>query len=39
MFLEQYSHEPYVAVVRVWHFAGLVETNRAQPRHVPITRG
>jgi len=29
MFFEQYSHEPYVAVVRFWHFAGLVEQNRA----------
>jgi glutathione S-transferase len=29
MFFEQYSHEPYVAVVRFWHFAGLLEKNRA----------
>jgi glutathione S-transferase len=29
MFFEQYSHEPYVAVVRFWHHAGLVEQNRA----------
>jgi glutathione S-transferase len=29
MFFEQYSHEPYIAVVRFWHFAGLVEKNRA----------
>jgi glutathione S-transferase len=29
MFFEQYSHEPYVAVVRFWHFAGLLEQNRA----------
>ena len=29
MFFEQYSHEPYIAVVRFWHFAGLVERNRA----------
>jgi glutathione S-transferase len=29
MFFEQYSHEPYVAVVRFWHFAGLVEQNRS----------
>jgi glutathione S-transferase len=29
MFFEQYSHEPYVAVVRFWHFAKLVEKNRA----------
>jgi len=27
MFFEQYSHEPYIAVVRFWHFAGLVEQN------------
>ena len=25
---EQYSHEPYIAVVRFWHFANLVEVNR-----------
>ena len=30
MFFEQYSHEPYIAVVRFWHFAGMVEKNRAQ---------
>ncbi len=29
MFFEQYSHEPYIAVVRFWHFAGLIEQNRA----------
>lgn len=29
LFFEQYSHEPNVAVVRFWHFAGLVEPNRA----------
>jgi glutathione S-transferase len=29
MFFEQYSHEPYVAVVRFWHFAGLLERNQA----------
>lgn len=27
LFFEQYSHEPYIAVVRFWHFAGLVEEN------------
>jgi glutathione S-transferase len=27
MFFEQYSHEPYIAVVRFWHIAGLVEKN------------
>jgi len=27
MFFEQYSHEPYIAVVRFWHFAGMVEAN------------
>ena len=27
---EQYSHEPYVAVVRAWHHFGLAEQNRAQ---------
>ena len=29
LFFEQYSHEPYIAVVRFWHFAGLLEENRA----------
>jgi glutathione S-transferase len=28
MFFEQYSHEPYIAVVRFWHFAGVAEQNR-----------
>lgn len=28
MFFEQYSHEPYIAVVRFWHFAGQVDENR-----------
>jgi glutathione S-transferase len=28
MFFEQYSHEPYVAVVRAWHLFGLLEKNR-----------
>jgi glutathione S-transferase len=30
MFFEQYSHEPYIAVVRAWHHFGLLEQNRAQ---------
>ena len=30
LFFEQYSHEPYIAVVRFWHHFGLVEQNRAQ---------
>jgi glutathione S-transferase len=29
LFFEQYSHEPYIAVVRFWHFAGRLEQNRA----------
>ena len=29
LFFEQYSHEPYIAVVRFWHFAGLLEQNKA----------
>jgi glutathione S-transferase len=29
MFFEQYSHEPYIAVVRFWHHACVVEQNRA----------
>ncbi len=28
MFFEQYSHEPHIAVVRFWHFAGVVDENR-----------
>ena len=28
MFFEQYSHEPYIAVARFWHFAGLIEANK-----------
>ena len=32
MFFEQYSHEPYLAVVRSWHLAGQVEKNRAALR-------
>jgi glutathione S-transferase len=30
MFFEQYSHEPYIAVVRFWHHAGMVDANRDQ---------
>jgi glutathione S-transferase len=30
MFFEQYSHEPYIAVVRFWYHSGTVEQNRAQ---------
>jgi glutathione S-transferase len=30
LFFEQYSHEPYIAVVRAWHHFGVVEQNRAQ---------
>ena len=29
LFFEQYSHEPYIAVVRFWHFADLLDRNRA----------
>ena len=29
LFFEQYSHEPYIAVVRFWHFSGQLERNRA----------
>ncbi len=29
LFFEQYSHEPYIAVVRFWHFAGLADANAA----------
>ena len=30
MFFEQYSHEPYVAVLRSWHHFGLSEERSAQ---------
>ena len=28
MFFEQYSHEPYIAVVRFWHFSKTVDQHR-----------
>ena len=28
LFFEQYSHEPYISVVRFWHFADQLEQNR-----------
>lgn len=28
MFFEQYSHEPYIAVVRFWKFSGQLDNNR-----------
>jgi glutathione S-transferase len=30
LFFEQYSHEPYIAVVRFWTFSGQLETHRAE---------
>jgi glutathione S-transferase len=30
MFFEQYSHEPYIAVVRAWHHFGLLDQYRSQ---------
>jgi glutathione S-transferase len=30
MFFEQYSHEPYIAVVRFWHFSGTVDEHEAE---------
>lgn len=30
MFFEQYSHEPYVAVVRFWHFSKQLERHSAE---------
>ena len=35
MFFEQYSHEPYIAVLRFWTFAGLLEQHAAE---VPARR-
>ncbi len=32
MFFEQYSHEPYIAVVRFWHFSGQAE---AMAKEIP----
>jgi glutathione S-transferase len=29
MFFEQYSHEPYIAVLRFWAFSGALERNAA----------
>lgn len=28
LFFEQYSHEPFIAVLRFWHFAGRLEEQR-----------
>jgi glutathione S-transferase len=30
LFFEQYSHEPYIAVVRFWHFAGQLDAHRTE---------
>jgi glutathione S-transferase len=30
MFFEQYSHEPYIAVVRFWHLSGTLAEHRAE---------
>ncbi len=30
MFFEQYCHEPYIAVVRFWHFSGRAEAMQAE---------
>lgn len=30
LFFEQYSHEPYIAVVRFWAFSGLIEDKQAE---------
>jgi glutathione S-transferase len=30
MFFEQYSHEPYIAVVRFWHFSGTLDDHREE---------
>ena len=38
MFFEQYSHEPYIAVVRFWHHAGMLEANRDQ-LEAKVSRG
>ncbi len=28
MFFEQYSHEPFIAVVRSWHFSNTLDQHR-----------
>jgi glutathione S-transferase len=38
MSFEQYSHEPYIAVVRFWHFAGELEAHRDE-LEVRVARG
>jgi glutathione S-transferase len=30
MFFEQYSHEPYIAVVRYWHHVGIAESRHEE---------
>jgi glutathione S-transferase len=30
LFFEQYSHEPYIAVVRFWHFAGVLQDHQQE---------
>ena len=30
MFFEQYSHEPYIAVLRFWHFSGQLSQQTPQ---------
>jgi glutathione S-transferase len=30
MFFEQYSHEPYIAVVRYWHHIGVADARREE---------
>ncbi len=30
MFFEQYSHEPFIAVLRFWHFSGQVDRHRSE---------
>ena len=30
MFFEQYSHEPYIAVVRFWHFSKTLDEHRSE---------
>ncbi len=30
MFFEQYSHEPYIAVLRFWHFSKTVDEHRSE---------
>jgi glutathione S-transferase len=39
MFFEQYSHEPYIAVVRFWHFSGSLDQQNEAEHAMRVERG